>query len=278
MRGRRAIWLGILLGVGLFCFFPRVTACSVVYYVDKHSGKIYVVNNEDYWYDVDAYIQIIPASRKHLARLWYGWDHFAQGGVNEAGLFFDGALTPEQTIPDGYGSPKNNLGDEILKRCRSVEEALLFLEELKIALTDAHMMIGDRTGNAVVLEWVDGQRKVIPVSNNKLIMTNFLLSDTLRGNFPCYRFESIETRLTQLEETEEPATLKSVGNALGGAIQVPGKDKSGRVGGTLYTSFIDLSEMQFVLVYKLDNQKLTHLDLANEFASKRKQKIKLQEL
>lgn len=63
-------------------------ACSVLYYVDPHTGKIYVANNEDYWYDVDSYIQIVPGSRNKLARLWYGWDDFAQGGINEAGLFF----------------------------------------------------------------------------------------------------------------------------------------------------------------------------------------------
>ncbi len=276
MKIRRATCLGIILGLGLFGFLSRADACSVVYYIDKHTGKIFVVNNEDFWYDVDAYIRIIPASGKHLARLWYGWDNFAQGGVNEAGLFFDGAVTPEQTVPDGYGSPKSNLGDEILRSCHTVEEALAFLEQKKIALTNAHMMIGDSTGNAVVLEWLDGQKRIIPVSNNKLIMTNFLLSDNSRGSFPCHRYESIETKLTQLEETDDPATLKSVGNAMGGAVQLPGKNESGRVGGTLYTTFINISDMEFVLVYKLDNQKLTRLDLSDEFTKKRKQKINLQ--
>ena len=210
MKSKRATCLGIILGLGLFGFISRVDACSVVYYIDKHTGKIFVVNNEDYWYDVDTYIRIIPASGKHLARLWYGWDNFAQGGVNEAGLFFDGAVTPEQTVPDGYGSPKSNLGDEILRSCYTVEEALGFMEQKKIALSDAHMMIGDSTGNVI-----------------------------------------------------------------GGAVQLPGKNESGRVGGTLYSSFINISDMEFVLVYKLDNQKLTRLDLSDEFAKKRKQKIKL---
>ena len=266
----------------LFCFFMgalaivnKLNACSVLYYIDKQTGKIYVVNNEDYWYDVEAYIRIFPSTGKHLARLWYGWDHFAQGGVNEAGLFFDGAVTPEQAIPDGYGGPKNNLGDEILKHCRTVDEALLFLEEKGIALRNAHMMIGDSFGNAVVVEWLDGQRKINGISDNRLIMTNFLLSDTTRGSYPCPRYDSIKKRLSKLENSEEPATLKSVGNVLGGAVQLPGASESGRVGGTLYTTFIDISEMEFVLVYKLNKQKITRLDLAREFTQKRKQKIKL---
>jgi choloylglycine hydrolase len=30
-------------------------ACSILYYIDTHTGKIYAVNNEDYWYDVKTY-------------------------------------------------------------------------------------------------------------------------------------------------------------------------------------------------------------------------------
>jgi len=264
----------ILTLAGLFVL-PELRACSVLYYIDQHSGKIYVVNNEDYWYDVDAYIQIHPSSRDKLARLWYGWDNFAQGGINEAGLFFDGAVTPEQAVPEGFGGPKGNLGDDILAKCRTVSDALDLLEEEKIALNSAHMMIGDSTGNAVVVEWINGKREIIPILENRLIMTNFLLSDPASGNHPCPRFESIEQRLNQLEESTQAVDLKKVGIAVAGAVQVPRAIEDEKVGGTLYTSFIGISDMEFVLVYKLDNQKVTKLNLQEEFAGKRKRKIKL---
>jgi hypothetical protein len=38
---------------------------------------------------------------------------------------------------------------------------------------------------------------------------------------------------------------------------------------------IGISDMEFVLVYKLDNQRVTRLDLQEEFAGSRKKKIKL---
>ena len=101
-------------------------ACSILYYINKQTGKIYVVNNEDYWYNVKAYIKIIPAKNNDLARLWYGWDDFAQGGVNEAGLFFDGAVTPEQDKIPGYTKPDGNLGDDILASCKTVNEAVIY--------------------------------------------------------------------------------------------------------------------------------------------------------
>lgn len=57
---------------------PNVSsACSVLYYTDTTTEKIYAVNSEDYWLDVEAYIQIEPKSKKKFARLWYGWDNFS---------------------------------------------------------------------------------------------------------------------------------------------------------------------------------------------------------
>lgn len=74
--------------IAVFLLTPTFTnACSVLFFIDSTTGKVYVVNNEDYWYDVNAFIKIESKSKNQLARLWYGWDKFAQGGVNEAGLF-----------------------------------------------------------------------------------------------------------------------------------------------------------------------------------------------
>ena len=216
-------------------------ACSVLYYVDSKTGKIYVANNEDYWYKVKPYIQVIPKSKKELGRLWYGWNNLAQGGINEAGLFFDGATTPEQKIPKGYTDPNRNLGDEILSTCKTVDEAIAYMEEKKFALKKAHIMFGDRTGNAVVMEWIDGVKKIISIHDHQLIMTNFLLSDTTKGNYPCRRYQAIESGLKALSQQSNNAiTLRDVGNVLSRAVQPPAKDAKGNVGGTLYSTFIKL--------------------------------------
>lgn len=250
-------------------------ACSVLYYVDKETGEIYIANHEDYWYDTKAYIQIEPRSSRELARLWYGWDDFAQGGINEDGLFFEGAVTPDQSETIKHYLPKGNLGDAILANCSSVKEALAYLEDKNVALSNAHMMFGDNQGNAVVVEWVEGKRELIYINNNRLIMTNYLLSHPDKGNFPCQRYASIESRLNILKDLESPLSLKDVGNTLGQAAQTPRKDKNNRIGGTLYSTFIRLSTMEFFLVSKLDNSKVTKLNLENEFLKKKAQKIRL---
>jgi len=261
-----------------FCVFfsTKIKACSVIYYVDTISGKIFIANNEDYWYDTKAYIRITPRTTKQFARLWYGWDNFAQGGINEVGLFFDGAVTPEDKIPDGYGRPIGNLGDDILANCSTIKKAIDYLEKKKVALTNAHLMFGDSTGNAVVVEWVEGERKLNWISDNKLIMTNFLLSDTVKGNYPCYRYNLIQDNIEDLQQSQEEATLRTVGNILAKAVQLPVSDKTGKIGGTLYSTFIDITNMEFMLVYKLDNTKITKLDLKEEFQKLKKRKIKLE--
>lgn len=252
-------------------------ACSILYYIDSTTGKIYAVNSEDYWLDVDAYIQIEPKSKNKFARLWYGWDNFAQGGINEKGLFFDAAVTPEQERIKGYGNPKNNLGDKILANCSTTEDALIFLEKEKIALNKSHMMFGDKTGKAVVVEWVDGERKLHWIENNKLIMTNYLLTEPEAGNFPCYRFNSIEERISEMEKSGEEINLLKVGNTFGQAVQPPSENEEGRVGGTVYTSFIDITDNKFFLSYKLSNENVIKLDLNIEFNKTKRQKIELKE-
>lgn len=267
----------LILFLGIF-MIPFVSkACSILYYVDAKTGKIYVVNSEDYFLNVDAYIQIESRSKKKLARLWYGWDKFAQGGINEKGLFFDAAVTPDQKKVKGYRFPKGNFGDKLLAHCSTVEEALAYLEKKKVALTNSHMMFGDRSGNAVIVEWVDGVKKLHWKTNNRLLATNFLLSDPSAGNYPCPRFESIENRIIDMEKSDNEITLMKVGNTFAQVGQVASKIENDRLCGTVYTSFIDVTEGKFFLSYKLSNENVIKLDLNEEFAKKRCRKIELKD-
>lgn len=269
-----------LLPVLAVCLFSLSTyACSIFYYIDSHTGKIYFVNNEDYWYDVKPFIQIVPDSKSELGRIWYGWDNFGQGGVNVKGLVLDGAVTPEQKIPAGYSEPGNlNITDEILAECSTVDDAVQYLEAKKIALKNAHIFFGDKHGNAVVVEWINGVQQIVEIQNNRLVATNFNLSDTSLQSAACWRYSAISKELDALNtgNLNDTTDLKSVGNIIGKAVRLPQKDSTGKIGGTLYTTFIDLTDMRFVLVYKLDNSKKYELDIVKELHSGKKRKIKLE--
>lgn len=254
-------------------------ACSIFYYVDGKTGKIYFVNNEDYWYYVKPYIQIIPSSKNEFGRIWYGWKNFGQGGVNEKGLVIDGAVTPEQKIPIGYTSfPKGNFTDKILAKCNSIDEVIQYLEQEKIALKNAHILIGDKNGKAAIIEWINGVKNIVEIKNNRLVATNFNLSDTSQTEMTCWRYPIIQKGLYELDSRNPKDTidLKAVGNVIGNAVQLPQKDSTGKLGGTLYTTFIDLTEMKLVLVYKLDNSKIQKLDILSELKFGKNRKIKLE--
>lgn len=269
----------LLLFLVFTVFSLKTFACSIVYYIDSKTGKIYFVNNEDYWYDVKPYIQITPSSKNELGRIWYGWKNFGQGGVNEKGLVMDGAVTPEQKIPVGYNSsPKYNITDEILAKCNTVDEAVQYLEEKKIALKNAHIFFGDKNGKAVIVEWINGVKQLVVIKNNRLVATNFNLSDTRQTEMTCWRYPIIQKGLDELDAKDKKDTidLKAVGNVIGKAVQLPQTDSAGKVGGTLYTTFIDLTEMKFVLVYKLDNSKIQKLDILKELQTGKKRDIKLE--
>ncbi|POY39339.1 penicillin acylase [Solitalea longa] len=250
-------------------------ACSILYFIDKSTGKIYAVNNEDYWYDVKPYIKIMPAKKDELARLWYGWDDFAQGGINQEGLFFDGAVTPDQKNTKGCKSPKGNTGNKILATCKTVEDALKFIEAKNICLTNGHLLFGDKTGNAAVVEWVNGERKIIRISGDHLMVTNFLLSDPTQGNYPCRRYEAMDQEIKRLESLAQPISFKDVGNIGAKAVQPKMVASDGKEGGTLYSTFIYISDMEFVLIYKLDNKKMTKLNLNDVFKQTNEQIIYL---
>ena len=246
------------------------------YYKDSKTGKIYFVNNEDYWYDINPYIQITPGSKNVLGRIWYGWNDFGQGGVNEKGLVLDGAVTPEEKIPAGYSDElKGNITDEILAMCATVDEAEQYLEVRKIALKNGHIFFGDKNGKAIIVEWVNGAKQIVEIKNNRLVATNFNLSKISESEITCWRYKAIQKGLDELDAKNDTIDLKTVGNVIGKAVQIPQKNATGKIAGTLYSTFIDITEMKLVLVYKLDNSKIQRLDIINELQKGKKRKIEL---
>ena len=266
-------YLILIIVALLFC--SKAFTCSIVYYIDKKTGKIYFINNEDYFYDVKPYIQIKPSSKGKFGRIWYGWKDFGQGGVNEKGLVIDGASTPTQKIPKNYSSPKGNITDEILAKCQTVSEAIQYLEDEKVALKNAHILLGDKNGKAVIVEWINGVKNIIEMKDNRLIATNFNLSDSSQTEKTCWRYPIIQNGLDELDSIKDTLTIKDIGNVIGKVVQTPQANSTGKIGGTLYTTFIDLTDMKFVLVYKLDNSKVQNLDILKELNKGKTRKIKL---
>ena len=78
-----------------------------------------------------------------------------------------------------------------------------------------------------------------------------------------------------MEAAGQAKDLRIIGSAIAGAVQPNRTLEDKRVGGTLYSSFISISHMEFVLGFKLNNNKITRLDLKEEFKKGDKKRIKL---
>lgn len=78
------------------------------------------------------------------------------GGMNEHGLFFDGAglpfiEMPPCNLPEFQG---RFVIESILRKCKTVEEAIAFLKQYSHpSLQYSHDLIADATGDAANTEW-----------------------------------------------------------------------------------------------------------------------------
>ena len=89
---KKSVWLCILL---ILMPFTPSEACTMIMVAKK--GVLLAGNNED-WKNPKTYVWFVPASEKAYGRVCFGFDRgfgYAQGGMNDQGLFIDGnALSP----------------------------------------------------------------------------------------------------------------------------------------------------------------------------------------
>lgn len=152
---------------------------------------------------------IVPATAgRHgwfcCSRFGYPW----ADGMNDHGLFFAVADVPDPASHKTTSSrPPGDLkafASGMLANCASVDEVVHWCRKQPIpslygsvhqgALgyyrfdTPGHMLVADRSGDSVVLEWYCGKLWMTRKHGRYQLMTNFLLSDPKEGSFPCPRY------------------------------------------------------------------------------------------
>jgi choloylglycine hydrolase len=89
-----------------------------------------------------------------------------QGGINEHGLFYDGAGTPPVEMSEWH-LPKyegNYVMEGALENCKTVDETLMFIKNYKMPyLKYCHILVADANGNAAIIEW--GNNKLNFIKN-----------------------------------------------------------------------------------------------------------------
>jgi hypothetical protein len=93
MNPGKSVWVTILaLGFAAWTL-PPTRACAIFSY--SQGGSVLVGNNEDVPFLPQAAMWFIPGGTNGNGRACFGWDGFAQGGMNDQGLFIDWAVTPD---------------------------------------------------------------------------------------------------------------------------------------------------------------------------------------
>lgn len=157
---------------------PLATAlpCSMISFVDG-DGNVWVGNNEDY-FDPDTWIWTLPKGKHDYGAVYFGFgNYFAQGGMNEAGLVFDGFAMETLEVKNLKGKKSTNpskLVNEIMHSCATVSEVERILMRYQLDfLENAQLMFVDETGASLIVE---GDAILIKSPAEYRLCTNFYQS------------------------------------------------------------------------------------------------------
>ncbi len=181
-------------------------ACLILVLSD--GNEVLVANHED-WFATNSAVRFIPASDHRYASIVFTFEDegWAQGGMNEHGLFFDGAFTPNPALDFTTGQKVDYNGyiwQAVLDRCKSVDEALDFIQKYKLPDLDyAHVVLADSTGHAAVLGVANGS-VAIHESNREIVQTNFnRWHPEMSEDLTCSRYEKTLQIIHEKEVSKE---------------------------------------------------------------------------
>ena len=182
-----------------------VKACSV--FTASCIDMVLAATNKD-WNNPQTRIRFYAPSEGKYGRVYFGYqvsDGFQNvGGMNEHGLWYDGASLPHRSdIHNHFNKPtiKGELCEKALEECRTVEEVIQLYTHFYTPHWQGHSMWADRMGNSVIIEY--GEKDVIFLRKEHAfqVMTNFYLSDSTNLRWSrCHRYHAIHEVLEKGKE------------------------------------------------------------------------------
>ena len=169
-------------------------------------GKTLVGNNED-WENPDPVVWIQPGEDGKFDCIFVGFDDFfPQGGMNEAGLCFDGFAAEFKPVTESLNKPEFQgiLIIHIMETCATIDEVITEIDKYNLQqLGPAMLMFVDKTGDAVIIE---GDEYIMKEGDFQIV-TNFYQSEVEEGEKTgCVRYDNLLSQLPKLEVTIEGFT------------------------------------------------------------------------
>ncbi|PQB03536.1 linear amide C-N hydrolase [Aureitalea marina] len=231
-------------------------ACTVV--IAWKGDRVWVGNNED-WYDLDAkYWYEAPGKKESYGAVFFGFKgegKYAQGGMNEAGLFFDGLYIDkvklEKETRKGKKASPTHVFKKMLHQAATVDEALEYLDQYFIPfIKHAQMVIADRNGDYAVIN-VNGVTRRKLAKESYVVISNFPAEEI----DPDYEIPGYEEACSILENSDNPG-LEEIRQTLDVSHQ-NGKVKS------VYSNVFDLSNQVITNYYLYDYSKPHIIDFTD---------------
>lgn len=167
--------------------------CTIIYASD---GTMALGGNNEDWSGHLNDIWFLPPESGKFGRVYFGvnfnGEHVPQGGMNDQGLFYDGASAETVIKPPQDSSIAPAVDDLHLKameECSTVEEVLKLYERYHMSVGDGQLMFGDRFGNSVIME---ATGNIIRKKGKYQITTNFFQSRVEPENITDARYRIAE--------------------------------------------------------------------------------------
>ncbi|MEI6059445.1 MAG: hypothetical protein WCR72_02000 [Bacteroidota bacterium] len=183
----------ILFFIGL----ANSEACTIFSAIDK-KGNVWTGNNEDGIFDLNTCINIAAPTNKTFGYIYFtnskNQNEFPQGGINDAGLFFDGNAVPISVYKDfdkkkDFPNGINEMMFYILKNCKTVQEVFNIFKIYRLkGLEGSQLHFADKYGNFGIIVadsmWF--------TKANYQISTNYNLCHPNKDSISCWRFPIAE--------------------------------------------------------------------------------------
>ncbi|MEN2777403.1 carcinine hydrolase/isopenicillin-N N-acyltransferase family protein [Acetivibrio clariflavus] len=259
MKLRLLAVISLTLAMSVYQSIPAM-ACTI-FTVVLEDGTVLAGNNEDYSYSINNSMVVTAPSEEGYGRICFYNMSYIQGGMNEHGLFYDGASCPPSEVPH-YSDRENldyNLGDIVLAKCASVEEVEKFFENYNIpsGFYD-HLLFADSTGASAVFEWVGGELHIIHKDRdeNYQVITNYWLTNPSLGGYPCDRYNTV----VDLLQCKSPS-VELCADVLNSTKQ------NWAGGGTLYSNIYNLSSKEIYVFNRGRMDQACKIDMEELFQS-----------
>ncbi len=220
-------------------------SCTIIYASD---GKIALAGNNEDWNRPIGNIWFLPAEKGKFGRVYFGWRfngvRYPQGGMNDKGLFFDGATAENVVVPrDSSKIPyEGNLILKAMEECSTVEEALKLYDRYDVSGSwGGQYLIGDRFGNSAIIE----PQTIVRKKGKYQIATNFYQSKTKPENITDTRYRIAK----ELFEKSESISVDLFRRILNATHQ---EKYSGFMTATLYSNICDLKKGE-IYIYNFHN-------------------------